>query len=159
MRACLVLLLAATAAFSQTKFEMWPGATYDPAVPTVQKVLAFAPGERIASPEELVRYFDALAAAQPNRIKVFDYAKSWEKRRLIYAAIGSEANIRRLAEIQAGMKRLADPRKTSAAEAQKLIATLPAVIMLAHPSGLVELGGSDLDAVSGAGGGSCRKKG
>jgi len=132
MRVCFVLLLAAAAAFSQSKFEMWPGATYDPAVPTVQKVLSFAPGERIAAPEELVRYFEALAAAQPNRIKVFDYAKSWEKRRLIYAAIGSETNIRRLAEIQAGMKRLADPRKTNAAEAQKLIAGLPAVIMLSH---------------------------
>ncbi|MBY0507125.1 MAG: peptidase M14 [Bryobacteraceae bacterium] len=137
MRACLVLLFAALSltnmgAFAQTKFEMWPGATYDPAVPTIQKVLSYAPGERIAAPEELVRYFDALAAAQPNRVKVFDYAKSWEKRRLIYAAIGSEANIKRLAEIQASMKRLADPRKTNAAEAQKLIASLPAVIMLAH---------------------------
>jgi len=132
MRACFVLLLAAAAAFSQSKFEMWPGATYDPAVPSVQKVLSYSPGERIAAPEELVRYFEALAAAQPNRIKVFDYAKSWEKRRLIYAAIGSEANIRRLADIQAGMKRLADPRKTNAAEAQKLIAGLPAVIMLSH---------------------------
>lgn len=132
MRACLVLLLAALPAFPQNKFEMWPGAVYDPAVPTVQKVLAFAPGERIAAPEELVRYFEALAAAQPNRIKVFDYAKSWEKRRLIYAAIGSEANIRRLAEIQAGMKRLADPRKTNPAEAQKLLASLPAVIMLSN---------------------------
>lgn len=135
MRARLVLLLAALAtpaAFSQTKFEMWPGATYDAAVPTIEKVLAFAPGERIAAPEELVRYFEALAAAQPKRVKVFDYARSWEKRRLIYAAIGSEANIGRLSEIQANMKRLADPRKTSAAEAQKLIASLPAVIMLSH---------------------------
>ena len=132
MRAFLLLLLASSAAFAQPKFEMWPGAVYDPAVPTVQKVLAFAPGERIAAPDELVRYFEALAAAQPNRIKLFDYARSWEKRRLIYVAIGSEANIRRLAEIQAGMKRLADPRKTSSADAQKLIATLPAVIMLSH---------------------------
>ncbi len=132
MRVCFVLLFAALAAFPQPKFEMWPGAVYDPAVPTFQKVLAFAPGERIAAPDELVRYFEALAAAQPNRIKVFDYARSWEKRRLIYAAIGSEANIRRLTEIQTSMKRLADPRKTSAAEAQKLIAGLPAVIMLSH---------------------------
>ena len=55
MRAFLVLLLAASAALAQPKFEMWPGAVYDPAVPTVQKVLAFDPGERIAAPDELVR--------------------------------------------------------------------------------------------------------
>jgi hypothetical protein len=128
----LVLVLAAGAALAQSKFEMWPGAVYDPAVPTVQKVLNFAPGERIAAPDELVRYFEALAAAQPNRIKLYDYARSWENRRLIYVAIGSEANIRRLTEIQAGMKKLADPRATPAAEAKRLIASLPAVIMLSH---------------------------
>lgn len=131
MRFCLFLFVAVSA-LAQAKFEMWPGAVYDPAVPTFQKVLGFAPGERIASPEEIVRYFEALGAAQPARIKVFDYARSWEKRRLIYAAVGSEANLRRIGEIQAAMKRLADPRKTSAAEAQKLMAGLPAVIMLAH---------------------------
>ncbi len=143
MRLCLVLLLAAAAALPQSKFEMWPGAVYDPAVPTIEKVLSFSPGERIAAPDELVRYFEALAAAQPNRIKVFDYARSWEKRRLIYAALGSEANIRRLTEIQAGMKRLADPRRTSPAEGQKLIATLPAVIMLSHGVHGNEISSSD----------------
>ena len=119
MRFFLSLALASFC-FAQTKFEMWPGAQYDPAIPTVQKVLGFAPGERVASPAELVQYFEALAAAAPNRVKLFDYARSWEKRRLIYVAIGNEANVKRLDEIKASMRRLADPRKTNAAEAQKL---------------------------------------
>ena len=38
----------------------------------------------------------ALAAAAPTRMKIFDYAKTWENRRLVYAVIASEANLRRL---------------------------------------------------------------
>lgn len=139
----LLSLTLASFCLAQSKFEMWPGAQYDPAIPTVQKVLGFAPGERVASPAELVQYFEALAAAAPNRVKVFDYARSWEKRRLIYAAIGSEANIKRLAEIKTSIQRLADPRKTNAAEAQKLITNLPAVVMLAYGVHGNEISGAD----------------
>lgn len=128
----LSILLLCVSLLAQPKFEMWPGATYDPAVPTFQKVLGFEAGERLATPAQVKQYFDALAAAAPARIKVFEYGRSWEKRPLIYAAISSEANLRRLDEIRASMKRLADPRKISEAEARKLTASLPAVIMLAY---------------------------
>ena len=39
-----------------------------------------------------MRYMETLAAAAPARMKIFEYAKTWEGRKLIYAAIGSEAN-------------------------------------------------------------------
>ena len=142
MRFFLSLTLASFC-LAQSKFEMWPGAQYDPAIPTVQKVLGFAPGERVASPAELIQYFEALAAAAPNRVKLFDYARSWEKRRLVYIAIGNEANVKRLDEIKASMRRLADPRKTSSAEAQKLTGSLPAVIMLAYGVHGNEISGAD----------------
>lgn len=128
----LALAFATVSLLAQSKFEMWPGANYDPAVPTFQKVLGFDAGERLATPAQVKQYFDALAAAAPARIKVFEYGRTWEKRPLIYAAISSEANIRRLDEIRASMKRLADPRKITEAEARKLTASLPAVIMLAY---------------------------
>lgn len=111
---------------------MWPGTQYDPAIPTMQKVLGYAAGERIASPAEIVQYMEALASAAPARMKIFDYAKSFERRRLIYAAIGSESNLKRLADIKAGVAKLADPRKTADAEAQKLIASAPVVVGLSY---------------------------
>ena len=74
----------------------------------------------------------ALAAAAPNRLKVFDYGETWEGRKLIYAAVGSEANIRRLTEIRAAIGRIADPRKTPEADARKIMAGLPAVIWLSY---------------------------
>src|ERR1700733_657675 len=130
-KVCLALLFALAAA-AQPRFEYWPGSTYDPAVPTPKKVLGYDFGDRISPHANIVRYLQALAAAEPNRMKVFDYGKTWEGRELVYAVIGSEANIKRLPEIRAAMKRLHDPRKTPQADAQKLMAGMPAVLWLAY---------------------------
>ena len=140
----LLSLALAGSVFAQKKtIDMWPGAQYDPAVPTIKKVLGYEPGERIAPHAHLMKYFEALAAAQPNRVKLIEYTKSWEGRKLIIAVVGNEANIKRLPEIQAGMKKLADPRKTSDADAQKLIGSLPALVMLAYNVHGNEISGSD----------------
>ena len=127
-----MILCVAAAGVAAQSFEYWPGAQYDPAIPTVEKVLGYTIGDRVAPPGDLVKYFDALAAAAPSRIKVFEYARSWENRRLIYAAIGSEANLKRVGEIKAAQLKLADPRKISPAEAQKLMTSLPAIISLSY---------------------------
>lgn len=140
----LTLLALACSLFAQKKtVEMWPGAQYDPAIPTIKKTLGYEPGERIASHAQLMKYFEALAAAQPNRVKLLEYTKSWEGRKLIIAIIGNEANMKRLPEIQAGIKKLADPRKSTDAEAQKLIASLPATVMLSYNVHGNEISGSD----------------
>lgn len=111
---------------------LWPGVGYDPAIPTASQVLGYDHGLRISSHAQLMRYLEALAAAAPNRIQLIDYGKSWEGRRLLYAAISSEANLRRLKEVKAAMQRLADPRRTPEAEARKLMETLPAVVWLGY---------------------------
>jgi hypothetical protein len=126
---CLSLALPLAA---QSKFEMWPGAVYDPSVPTPKKVIGYDFGDRVSSHANIVKYMNALAAAESSRMKVFEYGKTWEGRELIYAVIGSEANIKRLPEIRSAMQRLHDPRKTPAAEAQRLIANMPAIIWLAY---------------------------
>ena len=131
LRPAAVWLLAAVPIFAQSRFELWPGTKYDPRIPTFRKVLGYAPGERISSHAQILTYLDALAPASP-RIKVFEYGRSWEDRKLVYAAVGSEKNIRRLEEIRQSVERLADPRRTSPAEAKKLIADLPVVIWLAY---------------------------
>ncbi len=114
------------------QFEFWPGAQYDPAIPTIEKVLGFAPGEKHATHADIGKYFEALATAAPSRLKIFEYGKTWEGRRLFYAAVSSEANIRKLDEIKAGMKKLSDPRMTGGAAATPLIESMPAVISLAY---------------------------
>jgi len=130
----LILLLAVILclpALAQNRFEFWPGSVYDPGIPTFKKVLGYEPGERISWHGHVVKYMEALAATSP-RIKVFEYGETWEGRRLIYAVVASEANIRRLGEIRSGFQKLADPRRTTEAEAMKLAATLPAAVWLGY---------------------------
>jgi hypothetical protein len=127
----LALCLSALVCHAQ-KLEFWPGTQYDPAVPTIQSVLGHAPGEVIAPPADIVRYFEALAAAAPGRIRVVDYGRTWEGRRLIYAVVASAANMQRLDQIKAAQKALADPRRTPQAEAQKLIESSPVVVGLSY---------------------------
>jgi hypothetical protein len=126
------LLAVAALCFAQRPFEFWPGEAYDSKIPTIHQVLGYEPGDKITSYAGLVRYMDALVEAAPTRMKMFSYGESWEGRKLVYAAIGSEANIRRLGEIKSEMQRIADPRKTSEADARKLIGSMPAIVWLSY---------------------------
>ncbi len=110
----------------------WPNAQYDASIPTLKSVVGHAPGERITRPEDAVRYLQALAAAAPDRVKLFDYATSWQGRRLVYAAIGAPEAIARLDQFKAGMASLADPRATEQTRADTLIGELPAGVWIAY---------------------------
>jgi len=127
----LLLVFVSAPLAAQARFEFWPGAAYDPRIPTYRQVLGYDAGERLTWHAGLIKYLEALAAAT-KQVRVFEYAKSWEGRKLIYAAVGSEANLRRLDEIRAGMQNLADPRRTGEAEARKLMGSLPAVVWLGY---------------------------
>src|ERR1041385_1638598 len=114
IRVAVLLFAVASAATLSAQYrpDFWPGTNYDSKVPTVRQVLHYDTGDRITSHAGLIQYMEALAAAAPARMKIFDYGQTWEGRRLTYAAIGSEATIRKLDEIKRSMGRLVDPRKT-----------------------------------------------
>jgi Zinc carboxypeptidase len=109
-----------------------PGVSYDQAIPTPQQVLGYAFGQEISRHADIRRYMEALAAAAPDRMRLFDYGRSWEGRRLYYAVIGSPAAIARLDAIKKNMQRLADPRTLSSSDADKIIKDQPAIVWLAH---------------------------
>ena len=111
--------------------EMWPNTTYAPEIPTFSQVLGYEVGDQITRYEDMLTFFSALQTAAPTRLKLIEYGKTWEGRRLIYAVIGSPENIARLDEIAAEMRRLADPRVTDRRSANDLIASLPASAWLA----------------------------
>ena len=127
-----VLAHGALAYAADEDFEFWPNAEYDAAIPTIKEVLGHDPGERITTPGDVIVYFEALAAVAPDRLKLQEYAQSWEGRRLVYATISSAENISRLSETQAAIQTLADPRLSNSAEAENLIASLPATVWLAY---------------------------
>lgn len=125
---CLLLVPLGTPA---QDFEYFPGATYDPTIPTLKQVVGHDWGEEITTPQQVDLYLHALAEATP-RIQLVPYATSWEGRPLSYLIVASEENIARLAEIKGGLQRLADPRAISEADAEGIIQSLPAVTWLAY---------------------------
>lgn len=76
--------------------------------------------------DEIYGYFEALAATSP-RVEFGYLGETEEGRRLALARIGSEANLARLESVREGLHRLSDPRGTSPADAERLIAELPVI--------------------------------
>ncbi len=128
----ILLNINATRAVAQDEFVFWPDASYDPAIPTIEAVLGYSAGERITWHRDVIRYFEALQQAAPDRVSVFHYARSWEGRDLIYVVVTSAANMARIDDVKAGMQRLTDPRQTTRAEAEEIIANQPAVTWLSY---------------------------
>ncbi len=113
-------------------FTFWPDADYDPGVPSIESVVGHKSGERITWHRDTMRYFDALAEAAPDRIRISRYAETWEGRELIYAVITSPENMARIDDIKTNMQRLKDPRTTSSEEAEGIISSQPAVTWLSY---------------------------
>ena len=124
--------LVANFAMAQDNFVFWPNANYDPAIPTVEDVLGYQSGDRITWHRDAIRYFEALQKAAPDRVSVSRYAQSWEGRDLIYVVVTSAQNMARIDDVRQGMQRLVDPRQTTRAEAEEIIASQPAVTWLSY---------------------------
>ena len=140
-----VLLLAAAMACAPAARaqELWPGAKYDPKIPTLKAVLGHDVGEEISTPEEIVIYLKALAAAAPERTRLVEYARTWEGRPLNLLIVGSPARIAALDAIKADLQRLADPRAIDGSDADRLVASLPVVVWLMHAVHGNEISSSD----------------
>jgi len=111
-------------ATSEPRFSS-PLVSYVPASATVPSPRAFmhriagAPGELVDSATAYA-YARALAAATP-RVRVFEIGRSEEGRDILLMAIADEAGIQQLDQLKADTAALADPRKTDAATATKII--------------------------------------
>ncbi|WP_113905945.1 M14 family metallopeptidase [Aliidiomarina celeris] len=101
-------------------------------VPTIESVLGYSAGSKISSPEGIRAYYEALAAALPNQVKLVEYATSWQGRPLFYVVISSAENIQQLNEHEANMRRLADPRTTNDRQAAAIIENQPSSIWIAN---------------------------
>lgn len=124
-------------------FEYWPGASLDPSIPAPRTVLGHDIGEDIVLSADVRRYFDALAAAAPDRVRIIDYGRSWEGRPLWYAVLGTPANLARLDAIAEATRELGDPRRSDRARAEALARDLPATIWLGYSVHGNEPGTSD----------------
>ncbi|HEV2687478.1 MAG TPA: M14 family zinc carboxypeptidase, partial [Bryobacteraceae bacterium] len=92
-------------------------------VPTPEKILGYAIGtpQKLTYTKDIYRYMRELEKASP-RVKVFSIGRSEEGRETLMVAVSDEANLKKLDRYREINARLADPRKTSEAEAKQLIA-------------------------------------
>jgi hypothetical protein len=107
-------------------------AHYDAEIPDTSVVLGHGFGEEITTPENAIDYLRALEAAAPDRVRVIDYATSWEGRTLAYAVIAKPETLARLDSLKDDLARLADPRGLDDTERDRLIAETPAVVWLSY---------------------------
>ncbi|MGE0811927.1 MAG: M14 metallopeptidase family protein [Vicinamibacterales bacterium] len=129
----LTILAVASLAGAQAGDEpFWPGAQYDPKIPTLRQVVGHDHGAEITTPEQMGTYLRALAQAAPERTRLVEYARTWEGRPLWLLVVGSPDRIARLDQVKADIQRAADPRRLSADDTTRLVAALPVVVWLVH---------------------------
>jgi hypothetical protein len=122
---------------------LWPGAKYDPAIPTIKSVLGHDHGDVITPPEGIAQYLQALQKAAPSKSRLIEYARSWEGRPLWLMVIGSADRIGQLDQVKADLQRFADPRRVPAADGDRLARELPVVVWLIHGVHGNEISSSD----------------
>ncbi|MEX0691354.1 MAG: M14 family zinc carboxypeptidase [Gemmatimonadales bacterium] len=111
-------------------------------VPTFAEVTGHAFGARITVHQEMAAYLWALAE-RSDRVTVVHQGRSWEERDLLVAIITHPDNHARLDAIRQTSLRLADPRGLTVAEADRLLATQPAVVWFGGSIHGFELSGSE----------------
>jgi hypothetical protein len=141
---CLCLSAAPSVQVRAQQLEpIWPGAKYDPSIPTLQQVLGYDTGLEITPPDQVGTYLQALAKAAPTRTRLHEYARTWENRPLWLMVIGSPERIAKLDQVKRDLQRLADPRGLSQGDADRLVREAPVVTWLSHGVHGNEISSSD----------------
>ena len=106
----LVVLAALAGAALPASAQSFIEGQFDPAIPTLTATVGHAPGTRITSPDQTYAYIKALAEAAPDRVRLVQYATSWEGRPLYYLVMSAPQNMARLDAIRADMATIAAGR-------------------------------------------------
>jgi hypothetical protein len=104
---------------------------HDPAVPTTEKVLGYAIGDRMTDHAALQTYMQALAR-DPGRVFQRTYGLTHETRALRYLILSHPDNMSRLEEIRSRSVRLSDPRGLDPQATEEIIRTNPVIVWLSY---------------------------
>jgi hypothetical protein len=131
----LVLLFLVSISFSinavaQEKFEFYSRGPYRETVPRPSAITGYEPGQFQTPHGQIMRVVEKIAEAATDRVKLIENGQTWEYRKLYLAVVSAPENLARLDEIKANIARLADPRKTTEAEASQIAASTPVIVWL-----------------------------
>jgi hypothetical protein len=125
--------MAARLAFGMcpdSTYDFYAGGSFREGVPRPEQVLGYPIGSWHTTYGRMERYLDALGRAVPGRVKVMPYGRSVEHQTMYLVAVSSEANVGRLDAVRADLQALADPRRTSAAEAAEIARRTPIAVWI-----------------------------
>ncbi|MES2123940.1 MAG: M14 family zinc carboxypeptidase [Gemmatimonadota bacterium] len=134
-RLTLALLLLVPLALPAQQAAPWSFYGFGPyraAIPRPDALLGHELGSRQTMYHEQQRVFDALMAAAPDRVRSEVTGTTAEGKVMRLLIISSPANIARLDQIRADVAALADPRKTTRADAAAIAARTPAIALFSH---------------------------
>ncbi len=101
---------------------LFPGATFDPTIPTPFQATGVALGQRPLRPDEVLRYYEALAAASP-KARLTQFGQTYENRPLVILAVSDETTIADLDNFKTRHTTLLDPRLSGTPDAAALTGT------------------------------------
>ena len=129
-----VICVAAVSIFAQLepKFDFYKRGPYRENVPKPQSLLRYDVGDHHTTYAQMEQVINAIAAAAPDRVKIYDIGTTNEHRMQHLVAISAPENIARLDEIKAANNKLIDPRKTSASEADRIAQSNPSIAWMAY---------------------------
>ena len=132
--AIFMILICLSPAMGQEEavFDFYSRGNYRPEVPKPQSILRYDVGVQHTTYAQMEKVIESIAKAAPDRVKIFEIGLTNEYRMQYAIAISAPENIARLEEIKAANARLTDPRKTSPAEAQKIISSIPSIAWMAY---------------------------
>ncbi len=115
------------------------GVEYSDSIPKPGTILGHRIGDGHSRPDQIVRYFEAVAAAS-DRVRVERHGTTYEERPLLHAIVSSPENLRRLEELRTANLRLAeDPGAVGDAE----LAQMPTVVLMGYSVHGNEASGSE----------------
>ena len=130
--ACVLLCTAALFAQTEPKFDFYTRGEYRQSVPRPQSILRYDVGDHHTTYAQMEKVIEEIAKAAPDRVKIFDVGTTAEHRMQHVIAISAPENMARLDEIRANTAKLADPRTTTRAEAERIAQTTPATAWMAY---------------------------
>jgi len=131
-RLLLGLLLFAPRLVAAQGFDFYDRGPYRPQVPRPDSLLGRPIGSRQTLYHEQQQALDRMIAAAPDRVRTEAMGTTWEGKRMRLLIISAPENLARLETIRINLARLADPRRTSAAQARSLAQETPVTVLLTH---------------------------
>lgn len=125
-----LLLLPAVA--SAQEFDFYARGPYRPQVPRPEAVLGYRIGSQQTMYHQQQAVLDRMIEAAPDRVRTEVIGRTAEGKVMRLLIISAPENLARLDEIRANLGRLADPRRTTAADARALAGRTPVTVLLTH---------------------------